>query len=126
MRSARVQEALVETTRVARRVVRTSVTTDVVVQAAELRMVENVESLGTEFEELVFRDKESLEQTHVEVQTVRVAQDIAACIAERQPRRCGKRTGVVEQRTLDVRSLGDRRRGVRVADNIGIRSLSRS
>src|SRR5947209_17077001 len=126
MRSARVQEALVQAACISGGVVGSTVAADVTVQPAELRVVENVESLGTEFEELVFRDKESLEQTHIEVQTVRVAQDIAACIAERQPRRCGKRTGVVEQRTLDVRSLGDRRRGVRVADNIGIRSLSRS
>src|SRR5947209_4881753 len=54
-------------------------------QIAELSVIENVEGFGAEFEPHTFVNGKALEQSHIEVGSLRVGQPISADIAEGKP-----------------------------------------
>ena len=76
---------------------------------APLRMVENVECLRAEFESDPLREAEVLEESHVEISSTRVPQNVTASIAKGQAARGGECSWVVECRTKSIsqRNLND-------------------
>ena len=64
-----------------------------------LRVIENVECLGAELKAHLFPDFEVFEQGPVEVEAIRVIQDVASGVAEGQPPWQGKSSRIAECRT---------------------------
>ncbi len=56
----------------------------------ELRMVEDVEGFRTELKRSAFFDRKVLEDSHIEVQARRIADDVSARASEGEPLRYGK------------------------------------
>src|SRR5580698_4426885 len=90
VRAVRVQKTLAKTAGIARRIVGAAITTDRVVDAAPLRVIEHVEGFGAELEIGPLIQEEVLEQTRVHVPTPGIIHEVAAGISECQTGRRGE------------------------------------
>src|SRR5262249_31692373 len=86
----------------------------------KLRVVENIEGFATELEPDALGDLEVLEERHVKVRAMRIAQEVSSRIAEGQAARWSKGGLIVEcgaeciERNLSEPSIG-------IADQVGVR-----
>ncbi len=62
-------------------------------------MVEDVEGLGAELKVFALRNREVFQQSHVEIRSPGIAQNISAGIAKSQPRGKHERSRIVKKRT---------------------------
>ena len=74
---------------------------EAVINAVELRVVEDVERLPTEFETSPFVDGEALKGAEIEVEAARQVKGVTSDVAERKPARRGEGRGIVKERPGD-------------------------
>ena len=122
VRTARVQEVVVEAAGIACRIVGPAVTRDVVIDPIPLRMVEDVEPFRAELKSPGFREREALKQSHVEIGARGIVQEVAARVAERQAGRRNEGVGVEEQRAGNTRRIDNWGRRVGITGYTRIRT----
>ena len=66
-------------------------------QVGEFRVVEDVEGFGTKFKIFALRDREMLNQSHVEVFTPRIVENVSSGVAECKTGRRDECGGIEEQ-----------------------------
>src|SRR5580704_4105809 len=94
---------------------------------AKLRVVEKVEGLDAEFKVAAFGYFEVLQRCHIKVQATGIVHEIAPCVPESKPHGSHKSGGIAYGWTNAQRIIGPyRRRCVRIADDIRVRSGGRS
>ena len=72
---------------------------EVRVEDSELRMVEDVETLGAELQIASFGDLEGFQNGHIEIQAMRVRQEVAPRISEGKTLRSDESCRVIQQRS---------------------------
>ena len=87
-----------------------------IVDLIELRVIEDIENFPAEVDARAFADGKVLKQTGIEVQSSRIVQCVAPDIAKGQPRRQRESSGVINDRSADVREFCLWQTGVRIAD----------
>src|SRR5437660_1363944 len=100
-------------------------TSEAVIDAVELCVIEDVERLPTEFESGPFFDGKAFKDTEVEVEASRIVQGVPPDVAKSQPTRGGIGRRVVSERSRDGRILIGCKSSAGISHQIGTRASCR-
>src|ERR1700722_8154935 len=90
---------------------------------SELRVVENIEGLGAEFEIALAEDLEMFQEGHVEIDAAGIVGGVAAAIAERQATRSHLHAAILTEGSKGTGAGWNRANAaVHIADAVGVRA----